>query len=278
MNLKRHIVKIICFALDRGGEEIKVTFLHVKVNTNQQRKHHVIWFKSLMLQGEVTWSSCVLIRLPFWRNYGDYGIWLGLFICLLIARPAELDGRGPTVCLRVNTHPENGLKSEKSFSSTWEFKSLIAKLKALQSLHQNEQCRHIRKQRWNDDENTTFTRSLILNYWTAGWLFTAEGSESLCVSVCQRVSDRHCVLPAADILQTCLSRVLLGFYCPSTTSTKQHPLFCFGTSHSRSLGGTTAVLFFLPCRGNSDSHVCLMVNIQRPSCSASRWTQPQTCC
>lgn len=111
MNLKRHIVKIICFALDRGGEEIKVTFLHVKVNTNQQRKHHVIWFKSLMLQGEVTWSSCVLIRLPFWRNYGDYGIWLGLFICLLIARPAELDGRGPTVCLRVNTHPENGLKS-----------------------------------------------------------------------------------------------------------------------------------------------------------------------
>lgn len=181
MNLKRHIVKIICFALDRGGEEIKVTFLHVKVNTNQQRKHHVIWFKSLMLQGEVTWSSCVLIRLPFWRNYGDYGIWLGLFICLLIARPAELDGRGPTVCLRVNTHPENGLKSEKSFSSTWEFKSLIAKLKALQSLHQNEQCRHIRKQRWNDDENTTFTLSLILNYWTAGWLFTGEGSESLCV-------------------------------------------------------------------------------------------------
>lgn len=188
MNLKRHIVKIICFALDRGGEEIKVTFLHVKVNTNQQRKHHVIWFKSLMLQGEVTWSSCVLIRLPFWRNYGDYGIWLGLFICLLIAWPAELDGRGPTVCLRVNTHPENGLKSEKSFSSTWEFKSLIAKLKALQSLHQNEQCRHIRKQRWNDDENATFTLSLILNYWTAGWLFTAEGSESLCVSVCQTVT------------------------------------------------------------------------------------------
>lgn len=65
MNLKTHIIKIIWFALDRGGEEIRMTFLHEKVNTNQQHKHSVIWFKSLMLQGEVTWSSCVLIRLPF---------------------------------------------------------------------------------------------------------------------------------------------------------------------------------------------------------------------
>lgn len=66
MNLKTHIVKIICFALDRGGgREIRMTFLHEKVNTNQQQQHDVIWFKSLMLHGEVTWSSCVLVRLPF---------------------------------------------------------------------------------------------------------------------------------------------------------------------------------------------------------------------
>lgn len=65
MDLKTHIVKIICVAPDRGGEEIRMTFLHEKVSTNQQQQHDVIWFKGLMLQGEVTWSSCVLIRLPF---------------------------------------------------------------------------------------------------------------------------------------------------------------------------------------------------------------------
>lgn len=134
MNLKTHIVKIICFALDRGGEEIRMTLLHEEVNTNQQHKHYVIWFKSLILQGEVTWSSCVLIRLPFWQNYEDYGIWLALFICLLIARLAELDGRSPTVycCLHINTHPENGLKStsdaKRSLSLQLQNSSLISYL------------------------------------------------------------------------------------------------------------------------------------------------------
>lgn len=175
MNLKTHITKIIWFALDRGGGEIRMTFLHEKVNTNQQHKHSVIWFKSLMLQGEVTWSSCVLIRLPFWQNYEDYGITLRLFICLLIARPAELDGKSPTVCLRLNTHPENGLKSTSDAKRSLSLQLQNSKVwfhnlrKALQSLHQNEQCRHIKKQRWNDDRNTTFmlSNAELLNCWLA---------------------------------------------------------------------------------------------------------------